>query len=133
MRKPRVQKRIAYLSFTLALILCLPSCATMTNQQYYWGNYEAMLYQQFKDSNGIDFSEHVRAFEDLVIKAENDERPVAPGIYAHLGYLYSLQGQLDLAKQALIKEKLLFPEATTYIDGLLANIDKLDKAEYEPF
>ena len=108
MRKPRVQKRIAYVSFTLALILCLSACATMTNQQYYWGNYESMLYQQFKDPNSIDFSEHVRAFEDLVIKAENDERQVAPGIYAHLGYLYSLQGQLGPREAGANKGKTPF-------------------------
>lgn len=47
-----------------------------------------------------------------------------PGFHAHLGMLYAQQGQDDQALQALLTEKTLFPESTTYIDFLLAKIKK---------
>lgn len=56
--------------------------------------------------------------EDLE-KAANRGLNVAPGIYAHLGFMYALDGKQGLSQEAFEKEIALFPESKVLIEGML--------------
>ena len=47
-----------------------------------------------------------------------------PGFHAHLGMLYSIAGKPDQVVAQFEDEKKLFPESATYMDFLLAKMNK---------
>jgi hypothetical protein len=60
-------------------------------------------------------------------KAEAKNMPIAPGVHAHLGYMYALEGDIGQAKAAFLTEKTLFPESASFIDGMMSRIDGVKK------
>jgi hypothetical protein len=52
-----------------------------------------------------------------VMQAAN--RPVPPGMRAHLGMLYAETGNDGKAQESLLAEKASCPESATYVDLLL--------------
>jgi hypothetical protein len=99
--------------------LCLMGCGS-TQPLYYHGNYAQNLYAHFK-AEGSSPEEQILALEETIEKANAANLVVAPGLYAHLGYLYTLTGQMDKGLGLLEQEKALFPESATYIDFLINN------------
>lgn len=104
---------------TLAAI-ALAGCKT-TEPQYYYGQYTSTVYSYFKaDSHSVD--EQISALENVIQTAERKNKPVAPGIHAHLGMLYFETGNDALGAEHFDREKTLFPESTKYIDFLLTSV-----------
>lgn len=99
--------------------LCLMGCGS-TQSIYYHGNYTQNLYAHFKAQDSSP-EEQILSLEETIEKANSANLLVAPGLYAHLGYLYTLTGQMDKGISLLEQEKQLFPESTTYIDFLINN------------
>ena len=52
-------------------------------------------------------------------KTEAMGKRVAPGIYAHLGFLYAIEGKDSQSKAAFRQEEALYPESTVLIEGML--------------
>jgi hypothetical protein len=46
-------------------------------------------------------------------------RQVPPGEYAMLGFLYYRLGDLKQATDCLLREKELYPESATFVDGMI--------------
>ena len=104
---------------TLALVLS--GCKT-TEPLYYHGEYNTAVYSYFKgDDTTID--EQIMAMNQLIEKASAANRPVAPGVPAHLGMLYFESGNADLGRQHFLTEKSLFPESSQYIDFMLKSAE----------
>ena len=102
-----------------AFVLCT---ACQTPDRYSWGSYENSVYSTTSAVGEVDVGAEIDSLTQLVEKARNEGKSVPPGLHAHIGYLYSLQGDIDTAVAAFETEKELYPESTVFVDGVLARI-----------
>jgi hypothetical protein len=100
--------------------LLLAGCATPT--LYYWGQYEDMLYASYAAPGELPPERQLELMEEDRQKAGAVNKPLPPGFYAHLGYVYFQMGKTDEARQAFEIEKERFPESAVLMDRLLANM-----------
>lgn len=113
--------------FYLAIILVsvvLTGCANQNKQLYQWGRYETIVYESYHEPGKHTSQSQITELEQDIEKARAVNKTLPPGHYAHLGYLYLQNGQLDKALTALQTEKTLFPESAIYMDRLIAQIKK---------
>jgi hypothetical protein len=106
-----------------AVLVSLSACAQQ-QPLYHWGSYEALLYKSYREPGSADPGMQIAKLTEDVERAHAESRNVPPGVHAHLGYLYYTQGQPHLAREEFLIEKQLFPESTTFIDGMLNRMDK---------
>ncbi|MFY8274463.1 DUF4810 domain-containing protein [Pseudoalteromonas sp. SSDWG2] len=85
---------------------------------YYYGDYNASVYNYFKAEDST-IEEQIAALEEVIERAAAQGKNIAPGIHAHLGMLYFESGDSTQGAAHFEQEKMLFPEATQYIDFLL--------------
>ena len=104
-------------------VVLMAGCASQGRSLYAWGQYESLVYQFHHRENAIEPSAQISILQSDIAKARHDNMKVAPGIFAHLGMLYSSVGDIDLARAALEQERMLFPEADIFISGLLKRLD----------
>ncbi len=97
--------------------LFLSGCAAKTT--YYWGNYEQLIHDSYIEPGSADPVTQIDLLETDIQIAQSEGLPTPPGIYAHLGYMHSLQGNVAQAKNAFLQEKNLYPESASFIDGML--------------
>ena len=86
------------------------------------GNQIAAQYYNFLRL-GFEGYRRVQQASRDVAEAETKGLLVPPGVYAHLGYMYLLQGNAAAARDALQTEKRLYPESETFVDRLLAQAE----------
>ena len=113
------------LFFRAAMVGCalsLAGCATGPKPIYQWGSYQAQVYEHFKGKTAPE--EQIKALEGDLQKMQAKAAKAPPGFHAHLGMLYASAGQPEQARKSLNTEKTLFPEGTTYVDFLLAKLNK---------
>lgn len=101
-------------------VLILTGCETTLPNHYYYGNYSQNLYEYFK-STGSSPQEQILSLQQTVLQAKARNLPLAPGIHAHLGHLYLLNGQSELGFAELHRELQIYPESRQYIEFLLKN------------
>lgn len=92
-------------------------CATAPQSLYYWGDYQAQVYEGFKGETSQE--EQIHKLEETQAKAASAGKPVPPGFNAHVGFLYGLIGRADEMVSHFSSEKKLFPESAVYIDFLM--------------
>lgn len=100
------------------LATALTGCAPSERPLYFWGTYEAQIYQYFKGDGADVDAQQIRLEADLQ-KAAAKGMDLPPGFHAHRGLLYLKAGQFDPAQRAFEAEKAAFPESAAYIDSLL--------------
>jgi hypothetical protein len=117
--------------WTAAVILGLAVLASAGCQSslYDWGSYQQSVWRMYAEpaGDGADVGKQIDRLAREIRETESRAKPgkpsrVPPGKYAHLGYLYALQGDRLTAGQCFEAEKRLYPESTTFIDGLLARM-----------
>jgi hypothetical protein len=91
---------------------------------YYWGDYEELIYQMYIKPGLADTGTQILKLKEDINKASAVGKFVPPGLHAHLGYMYFLQGDTSDAILELATEKKLFPESSRFVDGLLGRIKK---------
>lgn len=101
-----------------SLFVFVSGCVS-NNTQYHWGEYETLIYKQHINPEEVSAVIQIKQLESDIEKAIAINKPVPPGVYAHLGMMYAINGNKELALSALNKEKELYPEATVFIDGLI--------------
>lgn len=119
-------KLIAAFLKTGALVvscLILIGCAT-SESLYYWGNYEEIIYQMYVKPGSADPGTQIQKLKEDLNKASSEGKLAAPGLHAHLGYMYFLQGDTLDALLEFEAEKKLFPESARFVDGLTGRIKK---------
>ena len=104
----------------LAFCIVAGGCATAPQEHYYWGNYEALLLTMYVELGTADPFTQIEKLSGDIQQAENTGKPVPPGLYAHLGMMYALNGDASQAEAAFYKERELFPESEVFIDGMMA-------------
>jgi hypothetical protein len=106
---------------TFALIaLALTGCQTPSN--YYWGGYENMLYQGYKDPGKM--ADMKLGLESYVKAMDDAKQKVAPGLFAELGTLYLDSGEADKAVIMYARERDAWPESKYLMDTLIKNIER---------
>lgn len=114
----------AFLKRGVLVVSCLiMGCAT-SQPLYYWGNYEEIIYQMYIKPGSADPGSQVQKLKEDVNKASSEGKLVPPGVHAHLGYMYFLQGNTHDALLEFEAEKKLFPESAKFVDGLTGRIKK---------
>ena len=106
--------------FVLGVLACLGGCATPT--AYHWGEYEEQVYLMYAAPDQATAEVQVEVLESDFEKASSKGKPVAPGIRAHLGFLYFQLGRKTEARQAFEAEKLAFPESTQLMDRFIRKL-----------
>ena len=108
--------------------LLLTGCQTAVRPLYYWGQYEGMLYQAYKNPGKAGPAEQVEKLkEDLAKSAAQNLQP-NPGLHAQLGYALYQLGRTEEAQQEFAAEKALFPESSVFIDRMLAKMQEAKKS-----
>ena len=110
------------------IVVCVASviftaCAGNAPPTYYsWGGYEAQLYSMYNRPEKATPELQIEALEKDIMRAAQSNRPVPPGVYAHLAYQYGLMGNKSKAIELFNMEKRLYPESSTYINTFLKQI-----------
>jgi len=109
--------------FLAACCLITSGCVT-SESLYYWGEYENIIYQMYIEPGAADTAAQVAKLKEDINKASAAGKPVSPGLHAHLGYMYFMQGDTHAAALEFETEKKLFPESAKFIDGLMGRLKK---------
>ena len=104
-----------------AVAALLAGCQT-ARPLYYWGHYEALIYQDYSKPGKMTPEEEAKLLEEDLQKAAAANLAAHPGLHAHLGYLYFQMGRPDQARQEFEREKALFPESAPFMDRMLARL-----------
>jgi hypothetical protein len=104
------------------VLISLIAIGCSSNTLYNWGEYENFLYQRYVKPGKITPQQEITELEAHLEQTYAKELLPPPGLHAHLGYLYINDGQYDRAVEHFNIEKKLFPESSTFIDGILKRI-----------
>lgn len=114
-----MKKRRLLLSWMLASSLLAAGCATPPRTHYYWGNYPVLILKMYAEPGSADPLTQIEKLNVDLQQAESNGQPAPPGLYAHLGMMYAMNGDIAEAEQAFLEEKKRFPEAEVFIDGMM--------------
>lgn len=94
-------------------------CVSAPKDHYYWGNYEALILAMYTEPGSTDPVMQIEKLTADLQQAESIGKPVPPGLYAHLGFIYAMNGNESQAEAAFYEEKERFPESAVFIDGMM--------------
>lgn len=100
------------------VLLAGAGCATKQDH-YHWGQYESLIYAMYLHPGEADANTQIAKLSADIGEANSLGKPVPPGVYAHLGYMYAIAGQPDKAEDAFHQEKALYPESAVLLDGMM--------------
>ena len=112
-------KRKLFLIFGVGWGFLLAGCAT-THQHYYWGEYNSIVLSRYLAPNKMTPERQVSLITRDIEKAGNAQKPVAPGLYAHLGMAFAELGDMASANLAFEEEMRLYPESRILLEGMMA-------------
>ena len=117
------QQRAGLVILTLAGGL-LTACAEPGPKppSYGWANYEDLIYAMYAEPGEATPEAQIDQLSRGLEEAESAGRQAGPGVYAHLGYMQYLTGNIDAARGAFERERSLYPESTAFVDGLLKQL-----------
>jgi hypothetical protein len=104
------------------IVVAVTGCAK-PQPIYRWGIYETLIYESYTTADGSIPGTHSARLSEDIARTQAEGRRVPPGVHAHLGFLYYSQGEIDAARAQFISEKELFPESSTFMDGILARME----------
>lgn len=105
----------------VALVGVLLGGCTANKPLYHWGSYENLVRTMYVEPGEAPSALQIEKLTADIELSEASGQAVPPGLYAHLAMMYAAEGKPGLAREALEKEKQLFPESSRLIDTLLAN------------
>jgi hypothetical protein len=103
--------------------LIMTGCET-SKPLYFWGDYETLVYEMYIEPGAADPATQVQKLTEDISEAGAKGMHVPPGLHAHLGYMYFLQGNTHDARLEFETEKKLFPESAKFVDGLMGRLKK---------
>lgn len=99
--------------FGLAFLVSACSSGRADRSLYYWGDYSDVVYDYYEE-NG-DYAKQEEALQQIIAAAQERGKPIAPGVYGHLGLVRLKQGKHAQAHDAFNQEQKLYPESTVFI------------------
>lgn len=106
---------------TIAAVLTLSGCATVTEAGYYWGKYSSTLYNYTKNPSDETLAAHTEELEEIIAESAERELRVPPGVHAELGYIRARQGDDATAMAHYESEMALYPESRLFLERLVAS------------
>ncbi|WP_244298097.1 DUF4810 domain-containing protein [Actinobacillus vicugnae] len=103
-----------FVAITMMLAGCLSK--SVDTDIYYWGNYSDVVYSYYNEPN--DFAKQADSLNNIIQTAKEKNKPVAPGVYGHLGLALLKQGKTLEAQNAFQQEQQLFPESKVFMQHL---------------
>lgn len=91
---------------------------------YGWTGYEEMIYAMYAKPGEATPEVQVERISAGIEQSESGGYQAGPGLYAHLGYMQYLTGNLDGAREAFGRERTLYPESAAFIDRLLTQLEQ---------
>lgn len=116
-------KRIS-LSVLIGGLVLASACSTTRAPQYEWGSYEKFVYQTYHAPEKATPEIQIEKLGMEIQKIETGTGIVAPGMYAHLGFMYFMVAQFEMAEIHFDKELALYPESKPLIDRLKSGLEK---------
>ncbi len=121
MEPGQVSARTLALALAMATSLAtLAGCAAPTF--YNRGSSQKFLYEMYAEPGNATPETQLETLTREVQEARSKGQRIAPGIQAHLGYMYFLVGDVGAATAQFAAEKAAFPESATFVDGMLARL-----------
>lgn len=115
----------------MAVLLLLVGCDEGPKPLYHYEDYSARYYDFKKNPSPQSAEELMKTLQRIIERApQSASMRVPPGIHAHLGYMYLQQGALSSARAQFVQEKAVYPEATQFMDRLIAQIDAKESHEH---
>lgn len=108
------------IGFTLVLSLVISGC--VSPNLYDWGEYDQLLYKQYKDPAAR--GDFVTGLTEHIQKLEKEGKMVAPGMYAELGTLHLEDNDYESARVNYQKESELWPESRVLMDKLIKAVKR---------
>jgi hypothetical protein len=108
----------AWAALAAASFVLTAGCATRQDI-YYWGDYERLIQDAYIKPGAADTGTQIEKLTADIQKAAAAGKRVPPGIYAHLGFLYALEGKDSQSQAAFKQEEDLYPESRILIEGML--------------
>lgn len=105
------------------------SCAIQKKTLYYWGDYSKTLYALKKTPNDEHLTRHKKALQEIIGKSAEKKLKVPPGVYAEYGFILAREGDSKGAEKYFKLEAETYPEATPFMEKLVANLDNSKKVE----
>lgn len=106
--------------FLLLAMLAVLATGCAAPSHYHWGEYEQIVYQSYMEPGSLDPLTQIEMLNRDIQDAKSKGKPTPPGVHAHLGYMYFLNGDRQQAFTAFNEEISLFPESEVFINGLLS-------------
>lgn len=107
--------------FMLLSIFWVAGCVT-NEEIYYWGEYEQLIHDAYINPGAADPATQIEKLNADIQKTGALGKRVPPGIYAHLGFLYAIEGKDSQSKAAFKQEQALYPESNAFIEGILNRV-----------
>jgi hypothetical protein len=107
----------ARVGWIAGLLLTLAAC--QSSERYVWGDYEDSVFRVTSAAGEVDVQNELAEMLELVQRAADKDKPVPPGLHAHIGLLYSLAGDSGNAEAAFRTEMALYPESAAFLGGVL--------------
>lgn len=114
-----IVNRKLLLALLIGWVFLAVGCAN-THQHYYWGEYSSIVLSRYVAPNKMLPERQVSLITRDIEKAENTQKPVAPGLYAHLGLAFAELGDMASAHLAFEEEMRLYPESRVLLEGMIA-------------
>lgn len=93
-----------------------------TGQKYYWGEYQTLLFRMYDQPAEAPAERQIDVLTKNIDQARGSGKPVAPGIYAHRGFMHLQAGHGDEALADFGRERELYPESAVMIDRMVASM-----------
>ncbi len=115
-------KQVMIVSATFLFFGVMFGCAKPTI--YRWNAYESITHDMYINPGNADTDTQIVKLTEEIEKTHAEGKKVAPGLHAHLGYMYFLKGNSEFALREFNTEKQLFPESKKFIDGILERMNR---------
>lgn len=105
----------------LTALVWLSGCATtqVSMANLYWGNYSHTLYEFKKNPTPDTRSKHIAEINAIILKSQELNLRVPPGIYAELGMYTMEDGNESKANEYFNLELGTYPESKAMINQIL--------------
>ena len=105
---------VLFLCMSSLLSACMPA-----KNKYHWGSYESLILDMYVKPGSADPVTQVAQLTADIQQADSLGKPVPPGIFAHLGFMYAMQNNIEQAEASFHQEKSLYPESSEFLDGMM--------------
>lgn len=103
-------------------VLLVTGCANTVKPMYDYGDYSESFYAMKRESGAETEAEWLQSLEKIIVKSEEINVRVPPGVYANLGYLSLRSNDNEKAISYFELEKATYPESILFMDRLISRV-----------